>query len=37
MTLDGFKVYTLVGGELWNNDVNQNYRLMGFDLVDSGG
>ena len=37
MKLEGFKLYMLVGGELWNINMNQNYRVMGFDLVDSSG
>ena len=36
MTLEVFKVYTLVGGELWNHEMNLKYIVMGFDLVDSG-
>ena len=26
-----------MGGELWNNNHEQNYRAMGFNLMDSGG
>ena len=35
--MEGFKVYTLVDGELWNTRRESNYRDMGFDFVDTGG
>ena len=37
MTLEDFKVYTLVGHKQWDNDVNQNYRVIGSDFVDNVG
>ena len=37
MRMEGFKVYTLVVGEIWNTRREPNYREMGFDFIDNGG